>query len=103
MAQRNINVERAKVLRQAYQMTFGGSDRAAHQVAVLEHLKSLCHYEKSIIDASMTRGGNLDPLKLAVMEGRRQVFIAIQEQLMFTEAQISQLAARTAQLEEKSA
>ena len=103
MATPNINVERAKVLRQAYLLTFGGSDRADHQTMVLEHLKSLCHYEKSILDASMTKAGTLDPLKLAVMEGRRQVCIAILEQLRFTEAQISQLAARTAQLEERSA
>ena len=102
MSQPNINVERAKVLRQAYRMTFGGSDRADHQTAVLEHLSQLCHYEKSILDVSMSNGA-LDPLKLAVMEGRRQVFLAIQEQLSFTEAQISQLAAPTAQLEERSA
>jgi len=101
MSQPNINVERAKVLRQAYRMTFGGSDRADHQTMVLEHLKSLCHYDSTTL--VKLRDGSVDPVATAAIEGRRQVLIAIQEQLSFTEAQISQLAARTAQLEERSA
>jgi hypothetical protein len=100
--QRSIHEERAKALRQAYRLTFGGEDRLVHQTTVLEHLKRICHYDKSIVEPAYTKAGSVDPMALAVMEGRRQVIIAILEQLTITEAQIAQLSGRTAKMEESA-
>lgn len=83
---------RDKILRKklAFQAVFGapGSDLSIAQQQVMADLRSFCKVEKSTAMVSMPTG-RVDPISMAMLEGRRQVYMRIMkltslpEQMMF--------------------
>lgn len=77
--------------RQAYQQTFLGDTGNPHVNAeiVLADLKRFCHIDRSTIKVSAAQ--TIDPLAMAVAEGRREVFMRISQFLYLDDAVIHNL------------
>jgi len=79
----------------AYKQTFNADDGTLHRPAqiVLADLRRFCYHNRSTIKVS--QAGTVDPLAMAVAEGRREVFMRIVEFLNLDEGAIGQLKETT--------
>jgi hypothetical protein len=77
--------------KQAYQRIFLGDDSSPHKDAeiVLADLKRFCYVERPTI--KVTAQQTIDPLAMAVAEGRREVFMRIVQFMRLDDATISAL------------
>lgn len=71
-------------------MTPSGDELTPPGLAVMKDIASFCGaYRSNIKIATLT--GAIDPIAMAMAEGRRQVFLHIQQRLKLTDDQILQM------------
>lgn len=77
----------------AYQAVFGEEPGQAVSTArvVLDDLERFCHFRSSTMAGTMDDGGRYDPLQMAELEGRRQVYLRILSYLETTNEELRDL------------
>lgn len=79
---------RARAYKQLFLTDRGDPHRSA--TAVLADLKRFCHVERPTAKFSPV-SGKIDPIAMAMAEGRREVWMRIQTHLNLTEGQLASL------------
>lgn len=77
----------------AYQAVFAevpGQARSTGKL-VLEDLARFCHFKSSTMAGTMDDAGRYDPLQMAELEGRRQVYLRIVGLLETTDSELRDL------------
>lgn len=86
-------VDHRLVLARAYRATFESPAGAAEDLAgiVMDDLARFCHFRSSLVGGVDDDMGRRDPLKMAELEGRRQVYLRILGLMEITEQELRDL------------